>query len=288
MDVYGTYVRAALTARGELVNVVENVAAAPAVLAPTNITARDALNAVLAEYYAGTPELPELEASGLTVTFTRGTRFHEDPRVTRVIVPMANGVMQIGHLVITWDRENMLRHTVVGRGGRILVEELRTNTDTYKIFANHPGVSTQTVVSGPGAGNAQSPVGWVSNNTTTGNNVDAYLDRNNSNSADTNGRPISSTQQFEFTVDLTAAPTTTVNQMAAVTNLFYLNNVIHDKLYRHGFTEAAGNFQMNNFGKGGAGNDPVKAEAQDGGGTNNANFATPTDGSSPRMQMYLW
>ena len=38
----------------------------------------------------------------------------------------------------------------------------------------------------------------------------------------------------------------------------------------------------------GVGNDPVNAEAQDGGGTNNANFATPGDGSRPRMQMYLW
>ena len=76
--------------------------------------------------------------------------------------------------------------------------------------------------------------------------------------------------------------------MAAVTNLFYLNNVLHDKLRRHGFTEAAGNFQTNNFGLGGFGNDPVNAEAQDGGGTNNANFATPGDGSRPRMQMYLW
>ena len=76
--------------------------------------------------------------------------------------------------------------------------------------------------------------------------------------------------------------------MVAVANLFYLNNVVHDKLYRHGFTEAAGNFQTNNFGRGGFGNDPVNAEAQDGGGTNNANFATPGDGTRPRMQMYLW
>ena len=34
--------------------------------------------------------------------------------------------------------------------------------------------------------------------------------------------------------------------------------------------------------------DAVRAEAQDGGGTNNANFSTPADGSRPRMQMYLW
>ena len=32
----------------------------------------------------------------------------------------------------------------------------------------------------------------------------------------------------------------------------------------------------------------MRAEAQDGGGTNNANFATPPDGMSGRMQMYLW
>jgi hypothetical protein len=32
----------------------------------------------------------------------------------------------------------------------------------------------------------------------------------------------------------------------------------------------------------------VRAEAQDGGGLDNANFATPPDGRPPRMQMYLW
>jgi extracellular elastinolytic metalloproteinase len=52
--------------------------------------------------------------------------------------------------------------------------------------------------------------------------------------------------------------------------------------------ETARNFQVNNFGRGGAGNDSVRAEAQDGSGTNNANFATPPDGSRPRMQQYLF
>lgn len=45
-------------------------------------------------------------------------------------------------------------------------------------------------------------------------------------------------------------------------------------LYSVGFTEAANNFQKNNFRLGGKGNDQVLAEVQDGGGTNNANFAT--------------
>jgi hypothetical protein len=74
----------------------------------------------------------------------------------------------------------------------------------------------------------------------------------------------------------------------AVQNLFYLNNSVHDILYSHGFTESTGNFQNDNFGKGGSDSDAVKAEAQDGGGLDNANFATPPDGRKPRMQMYLW
>src|SRR5262249_35837717 len=38
----------------------------------------------------------------------------------------------------------------------------------------------------------------------------------------------------------------------------------------------------------GLGGDPVNAEAQDGSGLDNANFATPNEGQSPRMQMFLW
>jgi extracellular elastinolytic metalloproteinase len=289
LDVYGTYVKAALTGQGEIVSVVENLAGIPPALVPATETHRGALEAVLAEYYPGTAaDMAELRSSGESVVFARGQRFSEEPTVTRVAVPMANGALQTGYLVVTWDRDNVLRHTVVGAGARILIEELRTNTDSYKIFTNHPGVSTQTVVQGPGTGNTESPTGWVFSNTTIGNNVNAYLDRDNNNSADSGGQPVSSTQTFEYTFNAAQAPTTSTNQMVAVTNLFYLNNVIHDKLYRHGFTEAAGNFQEDNFGRGGAGSDSVNAEAQDGGGTNNANFATPSDGSNPRMQMYLW
>lgn len=71
-------------------------------------------------------------------------------------------------------------------------------------------------------------------------------------------------------------------------SLFYFNNVEHDYLYSIGFTEAMWNFQFDNFGKGGAGGDGIVAEVQDGSGTDNANMGTPDDGSSPRMQMYLF
>jgi len=71
-----------------------------------------------------------------------------------------------------------------------------------------------------------------------------------------------------------------------VTHLFYLANWYHDKLYELGFDEASGNFQLTNFSGMGLGNDRVNADADDGSGTNNANFATPPDGTSGRMQMF--
>src|SRR5690606_2116099 len=55
-----------------------------------------------------------------------------------------------------------------------------------------------------------------------------------------------------------------------------------------GFTEQAHNFQHDNFGRGGVGNDRISAQGQDYSGTNNANFQTPADGGRGRMQMYLW
>ena len=130
--------------------------------------------------------------------------------------------------------------------------------------------------------------GWVDSQCTDGNNVDAYIDDNNSNSP-SNGdasRACDSGLNFSFPVNLNQDPSQ--YQDAAVTNLFYWNNLIHDVFYQYGFDEAGGNFQENNFGNGGSGSDPVYAEAQDGSGTNNANFGTPPDGSNPRMQMYVW
>src|SRR5690606_33350814 len=139
-----------------------------------------------------------------------------------------------------------------------------------------------------------SPYGWHDTNgaagaeytRTRGNNVHAYTDLDANNSPDAGSDPDGgSSLHFSFPLDLSQAPST--YRPAAVTHLFYWNNVIHDILYQYGFDEAAGNFQVNNYGRGGLGNDDVRAEAQDGSGTNNANFFTPADGSRPRMQMYI-
>jgi uncharacterized repeat protein (TIGR01451 family) len=71
-----------------------------------------------------------------------------------------------------------------------------------------------------------------------------------------------------------------------VTHLFYSVNWYHDQLYKLGFDEASGNFQQTNFSGMGVGGDRVNVDVDDGSGTNNANFSTPPDGISGRMQMY--
>ncbi|MFQ5447599.1 MAG: M36 family metallopeptidase, partial [Saprospiraceae bacterium] len=73
-----------------------------------------------------------------------------------------------------------------------------------------------------------------------------------------------------------------------ITNMFYWNNILHDISYQYGFDEVGGNFQENNYGKGGTGTDYLIADAQDASGSNNANMSTPVDGNSPRMQMFIW
>ena len=134
-----------------------------------------------------------------------------------------------------------------------------------------------------------SPDGWIdANNQTRGNNVFAHLDVDDNDIADL-PRPAGSGTSpvtFDFPLDLTQAPSAYRN--AAVVNLFYWCNVAHDRLYQLGFTETAGNFQLNNFGRGGSGGDAVQADAQDGSGTDNANFSSPVDGNAPRMQMFIF
>lgn len=71
-----------------------------------------------------------------------------------------------------------------------------------------------------------------------------------------------------------------------ITQLFYVTNWYHDKLYLLGFDEAAANFQQTNFSGMGLGGDRVLAEGQDNTSTNNANFSTPPDGASGRAQMF--
>ncbi len=179
-------------------------------------------------------------------------------------------------------------------GDLLLRQNLYNDAAQGTVYTESPAVAGRQLVSFVGDTTINTSAGWMGTSTvTTGNNVEAYLDTNADNAPDanngsglSNGHASSATQDFTFPFSTAVDPRT--QQAAVVTNLFYYNNIMHDFSYGLGFTETAGNFQTNNFGRGGTGNDSVRAEAQDGSGTNNANFATPPDGQRPRMQQYLF
>jgi uncharacterized protein (TIGR03437 family) len=131
---------------------------------------------------------------------------------------------------------------------------------------------------------------------TTGNNVDAYLDTNGDDKPDNtntdvlaNGRASSATQVFDFpSADGLTGQNPRDYQAAAVTNLFYLINTAHDYYYGLGFNEVAGNFQTDNLGRGGTGNDAVMAEAQQANALNNASFAPTVEGVAPKIRMGIF
>lgn len=176
---------------------------------------------------------------------------------------------------------------------------LAADNASYRVYAlplEAPSFGGRTLVTNPWDITA-SPEGWHSDGTnhytyTRGNNVYAYTDVTNNNTASVaNAAEGGVSRIFDFPIDLTQNHTTYKD--AAVTNLFYMNNKIHDILYKFGFNEAWRNFQKTNFTTSGSGSDAVNAEARDASEAttqelNNANFSTPAEGSSPKMQMYLW
>ncbi len=189
-------------------------------------------------------------------------------------------------------------------GGRIVITNPEKTTSIRSTFGT-PSVAVA----------AASPNGWHNTNNTIGggtittqfaytrgNNVLAssdYFDVDLSNpttytSASTGTYP---SLTFDYAYGGSGVnPSSYIS--AATTNLFYMNNIMHDLWYQYGFNEANRNFQTVNYGRGGTASDQVMADAQDGSqkavtatagpDLNNANFATPADGTRPRMQMYLW
>ncbi|KAJ7175170.1 Fungalysin metallopeptidase-domain-containing protein [Mycena crocata] len=133
-----------------------------------------------------------------------------------------------------------------------------------------------------------SPKGWhwtgkTTSTETAGNNVVTYK-----KSLTATSKQSAANQTFAFTQKATSAPTTAANVDAARVNNFYLVNTVHDIAYKYGFTEAAFNFQLDNFQGGGVAGDRVEASIQDAAGTDNADFATPPDGQSGHMRMFLF
>ncbi|TPX40516.1 hypothetical protein SeMB42_g05963 [Synchytrium endobioticum] len=166
---------------------------------------------------------------------------------------------------------------------------------SYHVFplgTNSPNDGDRVRVHDPAIPKA-SPLGWHDRDQlklstkTIGNNAYAQENLEGRANWENNYRPDGGRDlDFSFKLDLRKEPSSYLD--GSITNLFYWVNSIHDLFYVYGFDEQSGNFQEENFGKGGRGNDAVIANAQDGSGYNNANFATPPDGQHGKMRMYVW
>ncbi|KAJ2356959.1 hypothetical protein GGF43_001751, partial [Coemansia sp. RSA 2618] len=200
-----------------------------------------------------------------------------------------------GSIVPTWrvnvEQQNDWWNAQVDLAAKKVVSLVNwyANSESYNVYAKDvlsPDDGSRSLVADP-ANTDASPKGWVTEGSTYGNNVWAQNNPTGGNGWKNNHRPKAQEGNvFDYPLDLSNPPSKYVD--AAIAQLFYTNNIMHDLSYIYGFDEAAGNFQDINYSGKGVGNDAVIANAQDGSGTNNANFATPPDGQRPRMRMYTW
>ncbi|NNF61228.1 MAG: hypothetical protein HKN06_07855 [Gammaproteobacteria bacterium] len=280
------------------------------------LTAADAVAAAAAHLgtTAGAVSVQQAPSGTDQYTVLSAPAFSQEPieaRLTLVPIAAGNARLAWNFLVFTNDSQHIYQFNIDAVDGTTWTRFDAVDSATYEVYEqpvespNHtaplPPADGRTIQLDPADATA-SPFGWHDTDgfagadftITRGNNVEAYEDRdgnNNPPAAQVNcGPPLDCTAPINLTVD-------PVNHIpASVINLFYWNNIIHDVQYQYGFDEAAGNFQLNNYGRGGdfaLDQDWVEAEAQDdandnstNGGNCNANFGTLPDGFTGRMQMY--
>jgi hypothetical protein len=226
-------------------------------------------------------------------------------------VELAYYALDSGEVRLAWemnirqvDQKHWWNLWVDSVSGKLLAKIDWIANDSYQVYAlpkESPSDGPRTIEANP-ADSTASPFGWHDTDgtagaeftTTRGNNVCAQQDRDANNSSCGSVAQPSGGASLDFTAPLDLATQSPIQyQDAAVINLFYWNNILHDLLYQYGFDEASGNFQENNYGRGGLGSDSVNADAQDGSATDNANFSTPPEpngpfSTNPRMQMFEW
>jgi extracellular elastinolytic metalloproteinase len=307
----------AVTSSGRVLSYAGNAARSPGglsgtyALSPAQALAKVA--AALAPGVAFTPSQSGTEA-GYDV-FARGP-FAAVQRVRKAAFLQAAGARP-AYRVLFVPKLDAGYDVVVdaGTGAVLYRRSLVAHESEGSVYENFPGApqgGTQVTKSfGPtpeSPGGYTDPTGMagIGGPTTFGNNANTYANYSNFLvPADQGPRPVSPTSQFAFpyamnwqrTSGAAVPPSYVLDLDPAATNLFWQHNRIHDEYYDYGFTETAGNFQLNNFDKGGSGGDAVlglvHAGAASGGaptytGRDNAYFLELPDGIPSWSGMFLW
>lgn len=299
-EVVNADLNASVTSRGEIVQVSSTFVREPQFsdnAGPIFVMSAEQAYFTLSERL-GLGGEQEQEAAGNTPTIVDLTQTNNagegDVAAQLVYVPTAEGLELAWRISVSReDLGQWYDGFVDADSADTLYVDERNAHATYEVFPaplESPDAGSRTFVIDPSDPIA-SPWGWHDTNgvvgaefqDTRGNNasVQEDLDHNNAGGF----RPLGGAGlEFSFPLDVNLDPA--AYQAAAITNMFYWVNLLHDIHYQYGFTEAAGNFQVNNYGRGGVGNDPVLADIHDGDG-GGPSFVTFPDGQSPRMQMYL-
>ncbi len=326
LEVFEAVFLAHMTKDGELVNVSSQFvpdevraagqarAAGAAGVGPAISAERAIRNAALSLKQEGSDDqrLTALDAPAGTERKQRfnGAITKGEALVRLVWLPMDEGTMRLCWRVLLKTKDSGARYRVLvdADTGEVWKRDSMTSDispASYRVFTgdsptpfspgyatpgntNQPAQVSRQLVTLSALNTTASPLGWIidGDNQTRGNNIDAHTDVDADDDPDL-PRPIGTSRVFDFPLNLTQSPST--YRDAAVVNLFYWCNWMHDKTWELGFTEGAGNFQNNNFGRGGVGGDAVQAQAQDGEDLNNANFSyTDADGELCQLQMFLW
>src|SRR2546429_3344226 len=326
IPVFRGELRAAVTADGEIAAIVSEIVPGldPTTLGAPRLSPEQAIQLAadnIGERLGPVPARIERSADGFTHRFERGP-FADDITVELMVFPLGPAKGVLAWRVLLWQALAAYYVVVDDASGLVLFRKNITadqsQTATFDVYASDSPAPLSPSNATPGSGIqgaatsrtrfslvSELPdfdnLGWIpdGSSVTTGNNVDAGLDIDGVNGIDPDGRaaglcagPSPGCRNFTFAYNPPPGgsdpPTGTDARMGGVTDLFFWSNRYHDRLYAFGFTEAARNFQNDNFGRGGLGGDYVRAEAQGSSGTSNANFSTPADGTRPRMQMYVF
>ena len=308
VQVYNGNINVNVARDGAIVNLgnsfVSNLAGAVSAAARPQLDAKQAVQAGAKDL--GLDLKQDLQAVKSPVGPSRSTVFNgagisQQPIPVKLVwVPTGGGVRLAWNMVI--DQTDTIHHMNVNvdaaTGDALTKTNYVSDAGSYNVFAppkESPNDGPRTVQTNPDDSLA-SPFGWhdtdgvagPESTKTIGNNVHAATDLDADDAPDPGSEPDGGAGLvFDFPLDLSTQDPS-LYRPAAVTNLFFWNNYLHDVAYHYGFDETSGNFQENDYGRGGTGSDSVNADAQDGSGLNNANFDTPPDGQHPRMQMYVW
>ena len=202
--------------------------------------------------------------------------------VQQTVFPMARGVGRPAWRVHVQTASSATEVVIAADTGELLVRaELTAEAGRGTYWEQSPDGGAQV--------SRDFPDGWLpaGGTVTTGNNTDAFLDRDDDNLPDRgNGNGLQAGRAFNDSQDFTfpGGDGRSGHGMTGASSVLHgwvFANMAHDYFYELGFDEAAGNFQTDNFGRGGEGDDAVVMNIQDPGAPANAFFATAPEGMTP-------